>query len=86
MWVAATLSEAHLPKVFHVLNHFSKFNMHLRILSRADMPERITPKQARNQLGKLGGAKGFLKGPKFLIMFNGSKLCPTHFSREVKKF
>jgi len=34
MWAAATLSEANsLPQVFHVSNHFSKFNMHLRILS-----------------------------------------------------
>jgi len=34
MWAAATLSEANsLPEVFHILNHFSKFNMHLRILS-----------------------------------------------------
>jgi len=34
------------------------------------MPEGIAPKQARNQFGTLGGAKGFLKGPKFF------KLCP----------
>jgi len=34
MWAGATLSEANsLPEVCHVLNHFSKFNMHLRILS-----------------------------------------------------
>jgi len=34
MWAAATLSEANsLPEVFHVLNQFSKFNMHLQILS-----------------------------------------------------
>jgi len=34
MWAAATLSEANsLPDVFHILNHFSKFNMHLRILT-----------------------------------------------------
>jgi len=29
------------------------------------MPERIVPKQARNQLGTLGGAKGFVKVSKF---------------------
>jgi len=34
MWAAVTLSEANpLPKAFHVSNHFSKLNMHLRILS-----------------------------------------------------
>jgi len=28
MWAAATLSETNsLPEVFHVLNHFSKFNI-----------------------------------------------------------
>jgi len=33
MWAAAALSEAnHLPEIFHVLNHFHKFNAHLRIL------------------------------------------------------
>jgi len=41
-----------------------------RVKQRAEIPERIDPKQARNQLEKLGGAKGFLKGPKFF------KLCP----------
>jgi len=29
------------------------------------MPERIAPKQARNQLGTLGGAKGFMKVSNF---------------------
>ena len=30
MWAAATLSEADsLPEVFHILNHFNKFNMHM---------------------------------------------------------
>jgi len=34
MWAAATLSEANsFPEVFRVFNHFSKFNMRLRILS-----------------------------------------------------
>jgi len=29
------------------------------------MPETIAPKQARNQLGTLGGAKNFLRRPNF---------------------
>ena len=86
MWAAATLSVANsLPEAFHVLNHFSKFNMHLRILSsvlllemfecrvkqRAEITEGVAPKQARNQLGTLGGAKVSLKGPQFFL------LCPV---------
>jgi len=43
--------------------------------------------QARNQLGKSGGAKSFLRGAQiFQTMSNNFKLCPTHLSRGAKRF
>jgi len=42
--------------------------------------EHATFLQARNQLGTPGGAKSFLRDPKYF------KLCPTHFSRRGEKF
>jgi len=35
--------------------------------------------QARNQLGTLGGAESFLRGPNFSTNSNSYPLCPTHF-------
>jgi len=43
--------------------------------------------QARNELGTPGGMKTFLRGAQiFKIMSNSFNLCPTHFSRGLKKF
>jgi len=56
-------------------------------LERAEMPESIAPKQARNQIGTLGGAKSFLRGAQiFKIISSSSKLYPTHFPGDEKSF
>jgi len=63
----------HCPAVFPHNNTFLLAGQSPRCVSVVCFL--VTTPQTHNQLGTPGGAKYFLRGPKFF------KLCPTHFSR-----